>query len=69
MLVQARIADYLTDKGLIKTRVAANSSIQRARFSRLMNNKAEMTADEYERICKALEVPLEQFMDCPRKIE
>lgn len=63
MAVQLKIAEYLNDKGIKKKFVAEKAGIKNYRFSHIINNQTEMRVDEFERICRALEVTPEKFME------
>ena len=68
MEVQKRIAEYIRLKGYKKRIVAQNAGIRLSRFSDIVNYKSELKADEFENICKALEVnPTEFMIDYSRK--
>jgi transcriptional regulator with XRE-family HTH domain len=56
-----RIRQYIKSNGLIFGHVADKAGIKYQRFSRIMNNKTEISVDEYERICSALGVKLDFF--------
>lgn len=55
------IKDYINEKGLIQTRIAERAGIKRSRFNEILNGKRPMDADEYFRICDALEVEVDTF--------
>lgn len=56
-----RIKEYITDSGLKFGAVAERAGIPQNVFSAMINGKRKITAEEYFLICKALNVPLEQF--------
>lgn len=56
MKMNQRIRNYIKSKGITFTHVAEKSGIEIKKFSRLMTSRQPITSDEYERICKALEV-------------
>lgn len=62
MEVQTRIAQYIEDNCLKKTKVAKKAGLKTWRFSLILNNKSQMRADEFESICKALGVSPDYFM-------
>ena len=62
MEVQTRIAKYIEDNCLKKSKVAQKAGLKTWRFSLILNNKSQMRADEFESICKALEVSPDKFM-------
>ena len=62
--VEARICDYLHEKGIKKISVSKAAGISRNRFSKMMNQHTKMSAEEFERICLVLEVsPLKFIKD------
>ncbi|MBO7732650.1 MAG: helix-turn-helix transcriptional regulator [Methanobrevibacter sp.] len=63
MAVQTKIAEYLKEKGIKKKFVADKAGIKNYRLSHILHNQSEMRADEFERICKALEVTPEKFFE------
>jgi hypothetical protein len=52
MKIYMRIRHYIVSNGIMLKYVAEKSEIPQQRFYRLMNGSSEMTADEYESICK-----------------
>ena len=64
MIVQARIADYLRNdrRELKEFVVAEKAGITQSRFSKIINCRSEMRADELIAICKALEVSPDMFV-------
>lgn len=67
MVVQTRIAAYLHDKGISCSHVAKKTGISRYRLSYIVNNHTELRADEFEKICIALEVNPSEFIQFPVK--
>lgn len=47
-----RIRNYIKENGMTYTFVAKRANIDIKKFSRLMNNKQHLKAEEYERICR-----------------
>lgn len=56
-----RIKEYIASSGLKFGAVADRAGIPLNVFSAIINGKRKITAEEYFSICKALNVPLEQF--------
>lgn len=56
MEMNQRIRTYIKSHGLTFTHVAAQSGIDVKKFSRMMTGKQRIGTDEYEKICKALNV-------------
>lgn len=74
LVVQARIVDYINNQkdqglGIVKFKIAQKAGLSRNRFSKIVNNHTEMSADEFEKICKALNVSPSRFIEDPTKIE
>lgn len=73
MNMNQRIRHYIKSNGMTFTFVAERAGIDIKKFSRLMNNKQQMTTDEYENICRKglrLEPSFffdEQFLDTKNK--
>ncbi len=63
LAVQVKIAEYLHENGIKKKFVAEKAGIKNYRFSHIIHNQTEMKVDEFERICRALGVTPEKFMD------
>lgn len=56
MNMNQRIRHYIENNGLKFRYVAKASGIDEKKFSRMMNNNQKIVTDEYEMICKALNV-------------
>ena len=56
-----KINAYISENGLKFDAIADRAGIQMNTFSAMMNGKRKITAEDYFAICKALDVPLEQF--------
>ena len=56
-----RIKEYIANSGLKYGAVADKAGIPQQIFSTMINDKRKITAEEYFTICKALNVPLDQF--------
>lgn len=52
MNMNQRIRHYIKSNGMTFTFVAKRAGMDIKKFSRFMNNKQDMTMDEYELICK-----------------
>ena len=64
MVVEARIADYLRSdrKELKECKIAEKIGITQARFSAIMNGKAQMKLDEFMRLCILLNADPDIFI-------
>lgn len=56
-----RIKKYIEESGFKLTAIAEKVNIPMNTFSAMMNGKRKITAEEYFAICRALNVPLDQF--------
>ncbi len=52
---------YIDNNGLKQKFIAEKAKIDETRLSRILAGKAKCTADEYFRICLALDIPYERF--------
>lgn len=57
-----KIKNYIQEEGLKLSKIAERVGIPLSTFSAMLNGKRRITADEFIAICKALNVPLEQFV-------
>jgi DNA-binding Xre family transcriptional regulator len=63
MKINNRIRRYIEENGLKFGFIAERSSIDDSKFSRMMTNQQAIKTDEYEKICKALNLPTAYFFD------
>ena len=63
MNVQARVAEYIKQLGIKQAVISRKTDIKQKRLSGIMNCSLKMTADEYEKICKAIEKEPNDFME------
>ena len=62
-MVGERIKNYLTDNGIKQAFVAERVGITRVRMSEICNKDKKIDCELYYKICKALNVPLETFVE------
>lgn len=62
MVVQKRIAAYLSENGITQSFVCKKTGMTPRRVSDILTGKSKMRADEYEAICKALGKTPNDFM-------
>lgn len=64
-----RIMKYLKDHGITQVFLSGKAEIPVAKLNLVLNGKRRMTFDEYERICWALELPPDTFIQphAPRR--
>ncbi len=55
------IRDYIKENGLSKMHIAKKANIEKSRFSRIINGQSQMNMEEYQSICKAINVPSSYF--------
>lgn len=63
MSVGKVIKNYLKSNGISQTFVCSKINISNTIFNNMLNGKRKINIDEYERICEALDVPLNLFTD------
>lgn len=54
---------YIAESGIKQKAIAEKSGIKESAFSLIMNKKRKCSADEYARICAALGLPAESFIN------
>jgi transcriptional regulator with XRE-family HTH domain len=62
-MLGARIKKYLDDNGIKQTFLAQRIGTFDSTMSDILNGKRNITAEEYYLICKALNVPMEKFVE------
>ena len=62
-MVGRRIKEYMASKGIKQTFVADQVGITNARLSEILNKGRSIDCETYYKICKALNVPLETFLE------
>lgn len=62
MNVQARIAQYVSDNGIKQTFIADKTGLSKNAISAILTLNRKMSADEYEKICRALNKTPNDFM-------
>ncbi|MDU6306664.1 helix-turn-helix domain-containing protein [Faecalispora jeddahensis] len=63
MLLYQNINFYLEQQGIKKKFLAEKASITENALNLALNGKRRLLADEYVRICLALNVPLDKFIN------
>lgn len=56
MVVENRISQYLSAKGIRRNFIAKKAGIERGVFDNIFLGRREMRVDEFEAVCMALEV-------------
>lgn len=62
MEVQERVAEYVRNAGIKQSFICEKTGIRADSMSAMMSGKRRMSADEYEKICIALERSPNDFM-------
>lgn len=60
-MVAEKINAYMKAKGIKGTVIAEKAGISQQQMSAILNNRLQLKADVFFRICEALEVPPEMF--------
>ena len=68
-MVAEKISIYMKEKGIKGTVVAEKAGITQQQMSAILNQKLQLKADVFFRICEALEVPPEMFAPDSNKKE
>ena len=63
MTLGEAIRGYIEENGFKRTFIAKKAGISDAVFNAIINDRRNMGAMEYYHICKALNVPLEKFIE------
>lgn len=61
MKIGSNILEYLKEKGISQTFLARQTGIPMGKLNPALHGKRRLTAEEYEVICNALEVPPQRF--------
>ena len=62
MNVQSRISEYIKQMGIKQVTICEKTGIPKDALSAILNNKRKMSADEFEKICIAIEKSPNDFM-------
>ena len=62
-MVGRAIKEYLDKKGIRQTFVAKKAGLSDCQMSDICNGKVQINVITYYRICKALELPLDTFVN------
>lgn len=63
--VATAIKEYIAETGRSQSYVSKKSGIPPSQLNLSLNGKRKLSIDEYECICKALNVPASTFLDRP----
>lgn len=62
MVVQARVAEYIEKKGIMRKFIAKKTGMTNSKLSEIMSGKRELKADDLEKICNVLNVDPNKFV-------
>ena len=62
-MVGARIKEYLNAKGIKQVYVAEKTGLTPTQLSNIFNKNEKINVVEYAKICKALDVSLDTFLE------
>ena len=62
MDVQSRISEYIKHMGIKQVIISEKTGISKDALSAILNNKRKMSADEFEKVCIAIEKSPNDFM-------
>lgn len=62
MSVEHKIKTYLENKGISQAFISRKTGINRVKLNLSLNGNRKLTFDEYELICGALNVGVDQFL-------
>lgn len=62
-MVGARIKEYLVEKGIKQTFLAQKTGLTDSNISDICNNGRKIDCISYYKICKALDLPFEYFLE------
>lgn len=63
MVVQARLAEYVENNGIMKTFIAQKTGMTNCKISEILNGKRELKADDLEKICNAIKADPNKFIN------
>ena len=61
LLIAERIKAYVDEKGIKQVAIAAAADMSPVALSATLNGNRTLTAEEFAKICKFLDVPCERF--------
>jgi plasmid maintenance system antidote protein VapI len=63
MVVQSRLAEYIRENGIKQIWISKRTGIHESRLSAILTRRYKMTADEYEKIVRAIGKEPNDFME------
>ena len=67
-MIAERIKEYVEEKGIKQTAIASATGMSKAAVSETLNGNRTLTAEEFSRISRFLEVPCERFFDSEKEV-
>ena len=61
-VIVERIKSYIEEKGIKQIAIASATGMSKVAVSETLNGNRTLTAEEFVRICRFLEVPCERFI-------
>ena len=65
--VGLKIKEYMEGKGINQSKIADMTGIPRPKLNKMLNGEQKISLDDYELICGALGVGVEEFLS-PKRI-
>lgn len=65
--VGLKIKEYMEKKGINQSKIADMAGIPRPKLNKMLNGEQKISLDDYELICGALGVGVEEFLS-PKRI-
>ena len=63
MVVQARLAEYIEQNGIMRKHIAEKCGMTKTKISEILNGKRELKADDLEKICNAINADPNKFIN------
>lgn len=62
MDIQSRLVEYINAKGIKQSAICSATGIEPTAFSKSMKLDRKLTIDEFGKVCKFLNVPMDSFV-------
>lgn len=62
MIVQARLAKYIENQGIMRNFIAKKCGMTNSKISEILRGKRELKADDLEKICNVIKVDPSKFI-------
>lgn len=67
MVVQARLAQYIKERGIKGSFIVRATGIHHSKVYEILNNKRELKADDLEKICNVIKADPSEFVKVEQK--